>query len=62
LSANKVWDGNGRWAKKRKLPRIVGHKKGVDTVREIVKHCGVIGVQTLTLFAKTLNQFISLIV
>ncbi|CAC9466332.1 polyprenyl diphosphate synthase [bacterium endosymbiont of Bathymodiolus sp. 5 South] len=46
-----IMDGNGRWAKKRKLPRIVGHKKGVDTVREIVKHCGVIGVQTLTLFA-----------
>ena len=46
-----IMDGNGRWAKKRNLPRIVGHKKGVDVVREIVKHCGKIGVQTLTLFA-----------
>ncbi|SMN12974.1 Undecaprenyl diphosphate synthase [Bathymodiolus heckerae thiotrophic gill symbiont] len=46
-----IMDGNGRWAKKRKLPRIVGHKKGVDVVREIVKHCGIIGVETLTLFA-----------
>ncbi|SMN14508.1 Undecaprenyl diphosphate synthase [uncultured Candidatus Thioglobus sp.] len=46
-----IMDGNGRWAKKRKLPRIVGHKKGVDAVREIVKHCGIIGVETLTLFA-----------
>ncbi|SMM97630.1 Undecaprenyl diphosphate synthase [uncultured Candidatus Thioglobus sp.] len=46
-----IMDGNGRWAKQRKLPRIAGHKKGVDTVREIVKHCGVIGVEMLTLFA-----------
>ncbi|AYQ55831.1 Undecaprenyl diphosphate synthase (EC [Bathymodiolus thermophilus thioautotrophic gill symbiont] len=46
-----IMDGNGRWAKKHKLPRIVGHKKGVDAVRTIVKYCGAIGVQTLTLFA-----------
>ncbi|SMM98324.1 Undecaprenyl diphosphate synthase [uncultured Candidatus Thioglobus sp.] len=46
-----IMDGNGRWAKQRKLPRIAGHKKGVDTVRDIVKHCGVIGVEMLTLFA-----------
>jgi len=46
-----IMDGNGRWAKKRKLPRISGHKKGVDAVRHIVKHCGKIGVETLTLFA-----------
>ncbi len=44
-------DGNGRWAKKRLLPRIAGHKKGVDTVKTIVKYCGKIGVETLTLFA-----------
>lgn len=46
-----IMDGNGRWAKKHRLPRIVGHKKGVDAVRIIVKYCGTIGVQTLTLFA-----------
>ncbi|WP_083503008.1 polyprenyl diphosphate synthase [Bathymodiolus septemdierum thioautotrophic gill symbiont] len=46
-----IMDGNGRWAKKRKLPRIAGHKKGVDSVKGIVKYCGVIGVETLTLFA-----------
>jgi undecaprenyl diphosphate synthase len=46
-----IMDGNGRWAKKHNLPRIVGHKKGVDAVRTIVKYCGTIGVQTLTLFA-----------
>lgn len=46
-----IMDGNSRWAQKRILPRITGHKKGVNVVREIVKHCGVIGVETLTLFA-----------
>ncbi len=46
-----IMDGNGRWAAKRKMPRIVGHQQGVKAVRSIVKHCGVIGVQTLTLFA-----------
>lgn len=46
-----IMDGNGRWAKKHKLPRIAGHKKGVNTVKDIVKHCGKIGVKTLTLFA-----------
>lgn len=44
-------DGNGRWAKRHKLPRVAGHKKGVDAVRKIVKHCGAIGVEMLTLFA-----------
>ncbi len=46
-----IMDGNGRWAKKRLLPRIAGHKKGVDTVKTIVKYCGKIGIETLTLFA-----------
>src|SRR5450830_462419 len=44
-------DSNGRWAKKRFLPRIAGHKRGVDTVRELVKQCATIGVNYLTLFA-----------
>jgi undecaprenyl diphosphate synthase len=46
-----IMDGNGRWAKKHRLPRIAGHKKGVDAVRAIVKHAGSLGVKTLTLFA-----------
>ncbi len=46
-----IMDGNGRWASKRLLPRVAGHKKGVDAVRKIVKHCGELGVKTLTLFA-----------
>jgi len=44
-------DGNGRWAKKRFMPRIMGHKRGVETVRDVVKQCVDAGVQYLTLFA-----------
>lgn len=46
-----IMDGNGRWAKKRFLPRIAGHKQGLETVREMVKHCMSVGVKYLTLFA-----------
>ncbi len=45
-----IMDGNGRWAKKRGLPRIAGHKKGVDTVRDIVEECAQLGVKYLTLY------------
>lgn len=45
-----IMDGNGRWAKKRGLPRVAGHKRGVDTVREIVEACAEIGVKFLTLY------------
>ena len=44
-------DGNGRWAKKRFLPRVAGHKRGVETVRDMVKQCATLGVEYLTLFA-----------
>lgn len=46
-----VMDGNGRWATKRKLPRIAGHKVGVDSVRTIVRLCSDKGIEVLTLFA-----------
>jgi undecaprenyl diphosphate synthase len=46
-----IMDGNGRWAKSRMLPRIMGHRKGVETVREIVEECSRIGIGYLTLFA-----------
>ena len=46
-----IMDGNGRWAKKRFLPRFAGHKKGVETVRAMVKACLERGVEYLTLFA-----------
>jgi undecaprenyl diphosphate synthase len=46
-----IMDGNGRWAKKRYLPRVAGHKQGVETVREVTKCCAERGVEYLTLFA-----------
>lgn len=46
-----IMDGNGRWAKKRFLPRVAGHAKGVETVRDLVKSCLERGVSYLTLFA-----------
>jgi undecaprenyl diphosphate synthase len=46
-----IMDGNGRWAKKRMLPRVAGHAYGVKRVKEIVEHCSDIGVKYLTLFA-----------
>ncbi len=46
-----IMDGNGRWARKRFLPRIAGHKRGVETVREVVKQCVKLNVGFLTLFA-----------
>ena len=44
-------DGNGRWAKQRRLPRIAGHKRGVESVRAVVQACAERGVRYLTLFA-----------
>lgn len=46
-----IMDGNGRWAQKRLMPRAVGHQAGVKTVRKVVEHCGKLGVDVLTLFA-----------
>ncbi len=45
-----IMDGNGRWAKRRGLPRVAGHKRGVETVREIVETCAQIGVKYLTIY------------
>lgn len=46
-----IMDGNGRWAKKRGLPRSLGHKAGVDVLKEIVKYSSQIGIKILTVFA-----------
>ena len=46
-----IMDGNGRWAKERGLPRIAGHHEGVESVRDTVEACGQLGVQFLTLYA-----------
>ncbi|MCD6116817.1 isoprenyl transferase [bacterium] len=45
-----IMDGNGRWAKKRNLPRIAGHRAGVKTVRMVVEECGNLGIDSLTLY------------
>ena len=45
-----IMDGNGRWAKKRGMPRIRGHSEGVESVRDIVSACGELGVGFLTLY------------
>ena len=46
-----IMDGNGRWAKKRFLPRFAGHSRGVETVRQAVRYCLRHGIEYLTLFA-----------
>lgn len=51
-----VMDGNGRWASRRRLPRIAGHRAGAKTVREIVEHAGNSGIEVLTLFAFSLEN------
>ncbi len=46
-----IMDGNGRWAEQRQLPRILGHRQGVETVRTVVKECRALGIPHLTLYA-----------
>ena len=45
-----IMDGNGRWAREKGLPRIAGHKEGINSVRDITRICGEIGVNYLTLY------------
>lgn len=46
-----IMDGNGRWAKKRGLPRTAGHKQGAETFRTILKECGRLGIKHATFYA-----------
>lgn len=46
-----IMDGNGRWALRRGMPRIAGHKKGVETARRIIEQCRTLGIRVLTLYA-----------
>ena len=46
-----IMDGNGRWAQQRSLPRVAGHKQGVESVREVVRACRETGIPVLTLYA-----------
>jgi undecaprenyl diphosphate synthase len=52
-----IMDGNGRWAKQRGLPRIEGHRAGIDSVREIVRTAGEAGIEYLTLYAFSLENW-----
>ncbi|MFC4709140.1 isoprenyl transferase [Enterococcus eurekensis] len=46
-----IMDGNGRWAQNRRLPRVAGHKEGMETVKKITKHASKLGIKVLTLYA-----------
>ena len=46
-----IMDGNGRWAKQRNMPRTMGHKAGVETIRRVIKESHVLGIKYLTLYA-----------
>ncbi len=51
LSIGIIMDGNGRWAKKRGLPRTAGHKKGAEVFQDITRYCNEIGVESVTFYA-----------
>lgn len=53
-----IMDGNGRWAKEHNLPRSMGHKAGVETIRPIVTECSELGVKYLTLYAFSTENWI----
>jgi len=52
-----IMDGNGRWAQERKLPRILGHREGITSVREITTECARMGVESLTLYAFSVENW-----
>jgi undecaprenyl diphosphate synthase len=52
-----IMDGNGRWARKRRLPRIAGHRAGVEAVRATVETCARLGIGTLTLYAFSVENW-----
>ena len=52
-----IMDGNGRWAKKRNLPRVAGHRAGVEPVREAVETCARMGMKALTLYAFSVENW-----
>ncbi len=52
-----IMDGNGRWAKQRHLPRVEGHRQGVDSVRTLVRACGELGIKYLTLYAFSVENW-----
>jgi undecaprenyl diphosphate synthase len=52
-----IMDGNGRWARKRGLPRVAGHRAGINAVREVVEASAELGIQVLTLYAFSVENW-----
>ena len=52
-----IMDGNGRWARRRNLPRVAGHKAGIESVRATVESCSRLGIQALTLYAFSVENW-----
>lgn len=52
-----IMDGNGRWAKRRFMPRVTGHRAGIGSVREIIESCCRLGVEALTLYAFSVENW-----
>ena len=52
-----IMDGNGRWAKQRGLPRVAGHNEGINSVREITRECGKLGIEVLTLYTFSVENW-----
>jgi len=52
-----IMDGNGRWAKQRGLPRVAGHNEGINSVREVTRECGSLGIKVLTLYTFSVENW-----
>ncbi len=52
-----IMDGNGRWAKRKSLPRVVGHRHGAKTVEKIAQHCVDLGIESLTLYSFSMDNW-----
>lgn len=52
-----IMDGNGRWARQRGLPRIAGHNEGINSVREVTRECGSLGIKVLTLYTFSIENW-----
>ena len=52
-----IMDGNGRWANRKGLPRVAGHNRGVNSVREVVEACGELGIKVLTLYTFSVENW-----
>src|SRR5436189_2537718 len=52
-----IMDGNGRWARRRGVPRVAGHRAGINAVREVVEGSAELGIQVLTLYAFSVENW-----